>query len=1055
MNEFKNFSYEDEEYLPNLPYHLIKAGQDDDLHKLLCDETEQGSNEWYQFRESHGQEVGYLTDVDSAWQLAEKAFNNFPSHSISLQCRYALIISSLNSVVKHIPTALLAVLLEKQVWTPSQGLAYIRQMVSMHKTFSETLNNEPLNIANEMAQAIVALAPYLPSESLLTESLILLQTVEDVEFLEGLIPYLKKLYFLQKVLTMAKGIEDEAVRANIIKVLIPHLPEPLLAEVLTTVRTSIKSAKRQVQLLSKLVFHLTGVLQTRAFESLLEMIQIISNPEDRVKILTELISQLPETQCKRAIEEAIAAVHAIEDVENRAQVLIELIPYLSETQQKQIIEETITATFMIRDAEKKTQVLKTLIRYFPLSEAQQEQVCEKAILAVRVIENNFSQQSLKWWANVSANFEDLAIRLAQEHEDKYVQALELAYLIPYLPEVLQKRLFKETLPLIQAIKTKRIDALLTLISLLPETLAMELFTIIKTIEDANSLVKVLTALALRLPQPLQVGVLEEALARARSIRDGVSRTNALTEIAPHLPQPLQIQVLEETVITAQTIEDSKSRANALVVLVPYLPQNRQEQILEKLLEVATTIEYPDYRARWLTQLIPNLSSTLRGRVLKEILAAIREIKPSSGGSEITWESERSELIVKIAPYLSKPFLQEALLTVRSINDTDKKAELLSKMAAYLPETLLQEVLITARTIRDTSERTEALARIIPHLSKLLQGQVIEETLALGHSIGSSIWWINTLIEISSLLSEKFREMVLTEALAVARSLDKTSAKVKALINLYSYLPQRKQVFLEVLEILKTIQQESELVAGLSELAPLLPSSLLPDALTIARSIQNTDYQVLVLVQLLPYSSDASLEDVLSLAHTIKQDSERTKALAQLASHLPDSLQEQVFKEVMATVRIIPANERVEVITNLLDYLPVPLRDELCIEAIAMTLETQTLLTSIKISRFIRFLPESLLQNTLKYVREIKYNPTRTIALSELAHRLATLSNPSLVNLWLEKQNGDNLLHFLSHRSRNQLFSDLGNLIPLLALLGSEECIIELFRAIQDVNRWWP
>jgi hypothetical protein len=93
------------------------------------------------------------------------------------------------------------------------------------------------------------------------------------------------------------------------------------------------------------------------------------------------------------------------------------------------------------------------------------------------------------------------------------------------------------------------------------------------------------------------------------------------------------------------------------------------------------------------------------------------------------------------------------------------------------------------------------------------------------------------------------------------------------------------------------------------------------------------------------------------------------------------------------------------------------------------------------------------------VESHKINPgkvsLRARALPALVPRLATLPRPGLSRLWLEQQDGANLLRFLARCTRADLLADLRALAPVIAALGGEEAVAETFRAIQDVGRWWP
>jgi hypothetical protein len=108
----------------HLTWHLEQAGQEDKLHALMREETAEGRNGWYEACERLGQVAGYLSDVDRAWRLTEKAFADRRSPiAIGLQCRYALITASLCSLAGNISPALLAALVAKGIWPGPQGLA--------------------------------------------------------------------------------------------------------------------------------------------------------------------------------------------------------------------------------------------------------------------------------------------------------------------------------------------------------------------------------------------------------------------------------------------------------------------------------------------------------------------------------------------------------------------------------------------------------------------------------------------------------------------------------------------------------------------------------------------------------------------------------------------------------------------------------------------------------------------------------------------------------------------------------------------------------------------
>ncbi|MFN9734841.1 MAG: hypothetical protein ACK544_13105, partial [Microcystis sp.] len=148
-------SLEDDGYIYNhLLWHLEKAQQIAQIHLLLREETAEGHNGWYSQCEKEGKTAVFIKDIARAWQLAEEHFSENKSEFMGLQVRYALITTSLNSLAGNIPAELMALLIQHEIWTPAQGLAYVRQ------------NQDD----GKRAERLKAISPHLPS-TLLPEAL--------------------------------------------------------------------------------------------------------------------------------------------------------------------------------------------------------------------------------------------------------------------------------------------------------------------------------------------------------------------------------------------------------------------------------------------------------------------------------------------------------------------------------------------------------------------------------------------------------------------------------------------------------------------------------------------------------------------------------------------------------------------------------------------------------------------------------------------------------------------------------------------------------------------
>ncbi|MCZ8191643.1 MAG: NB-ARC domain-containing protein, partial [Microcystis sp. LE19-338.1B] len=298
----------DDGYIYNqLLWHLEKAGQIAQIHLLLREETAEGHNGWYSQCEREGKTAIFIKDVSRAWQLAEEHFIENPSQSIALQVRYALITTSLNSLATNIPPELIAALIKHEIWTPAQGLVYVRQSQDSSK----------------QAEGLEKITPYLPP-TLLPEALEIARGIgnEDsrAEALTGLAPHLPE-SLLPEALGIARGIGNEGSRARALTGLAPHLPESLLPGALEIAR-GIGNGNSRAWALVGLAPHLPEVLP-----GALEIARGIGNEYSRAWALIGLAPHLPES----LLPEALEIARGIGNEYYRAEALTGLAPHLPES----------------------------------------------------------------------------------------------------------------------------------------------------------------------------------------------------------------------------------------------------------------------------------------------------------------------------------------------------------------------------------------------------------------------------------------------------------------------------------------------------------------------------------------------------------------------------------------------------------------------------------------------------------------------------------------------------------------------------------------------------
>ncbi|NEQ82672.1 MAG: hypothetical protein F6K26_21240 [Moorea sp. SIO2I5] len=617
-----------------LTWHLEKAGWVEEVHQLLQEETEAGRNGWYETCERLDQLGGFVKDVAKAWQLAEDAFSSSPTRSISLQCRYALMVSSLNSLLGHIPGELMAALVEKKIWTPVQALAYVQYIQDPQRR----------------AEALEELAPKLP-ETLLSEALKIARAITDqsdrARALSGLAPYLPEI--LPEALEAARAITNDRDRAYALIRLAPQLPE-ILSEALEAAR-AITNDRDRAYALIRLAPQLPEILPEA-----LEAARAITNDRDRAYALIRLAPQLPEI-----LPEALDAARTITDESDRGYALSELAPQLPE-----ILPEALEAARALTNQSDRARALSRLARHLP-------EILPEVIKAAQATDESSRAEAL---SELAPHFPEIlpeALKATRAITSQFSRGHGLSKLAPQLPEML----LPQALEAAQAITDNENRAILLskLAPQLGERLLSQALEVARAITDNTDRANALNEIGAQLPE-----ILPEALDAARAIINESSRAYALSELAPKIPE-----IIPEALEEARAITDESSRAHALIRLAPQLPQ-----ILSEALEEARAITDESSRAIALSELAPQLPEILpealeaaqaitdefiRAIALSELAPHFPEIllEGLEGARELTNEFQSALVLSELAPHSPESLLSEVIETARAIQSEYHRA----------------------------------------------------------------------------------------------------------------------------------------------------------------------------------------------------------------------------------------------------------------------------------------------------------------------------------------------------------------------------------------------
>jgi hypothetical protein len=1086
----------DDSYIhAHLTWHLEQASQADEVRTLLCEETAEGRNGWYEACERLGQTAGYLQDVARAWRLAEEEFATRHSPlAIGLQCRYALVTASLNSLAKGIRPPLLSALVEKGVWSPVQGLAYACQapdsrqrataLASLAPYLAEPLLREALAVARTIEQeywqawalagllrrlarlgypaealamareigcedrfsyghVLSSLAPYL-SKSLVRETLV--QEIESISSYARteLLGRLAELGDPEEALAAAREIQDEDERAKALAKLAPHLPKPLLHEALAAVR-EICDVKYQAHALAGLASRLAELGDP---EKGLATVRAIHDQGWQAVALVRLAPHLP----KPLLQEALAAAQEIYDVKCQAHALAGLAPYLPEPEREQILGEGLAAARAIKKADDRAKALAELAPHF--TEPVKDEILREALAAARGIKkaDGRAKALVELTAHFTEPLKDEILRealAAIRETEEITRSFVLLWLTPYLPG----KFLREALTAGKEIgreywyRYEEINSALPL----PEPLVREELAAAREIRDEDWQARALVELVPHLPEP----PVREVLAAAQAIRDEDWRAQALVRLAPHLPEPL----LRQALAAVRAIRDEMYRARALAELAPHLPESEREQALWEELAAARSIEWKPAQAKALAGLALRLAELGHTR---QSLAAVQEIRD---------EDHRARALAELTPHLPESereqALREALAAAQAIWHKGAQAKALAKLAPHLPELLLQEALATAREIQDGYWRAEALIGMAPHLPELL----LREVLAAAREIESE--WRRA--EALAKLTPRLAELGCTqEALVTAQGIRDKEYRARALAELASHLPEsereirdeydRAQVLAELarqlaglgytqraLAVMREIHYEDWQAKELTKLVLHLPESkrdqVLQEALAAVQIIGDERHQAKALAELAPHLPESLLWDALMITRAICIKEYRARALAELAPHLPESEREVVLGEALAAAQgILDEHDRMETLTELAPYLPeLLLRDALVTTRAIRDKKYR----ARALAGLAPYLTEPLLREALAIARTLQDEFETPELLARLVRHIVVRSSITFSPLWCD------MLHALACLTRGNLLSCLRDLDSTIVTLGGPEAAAETVRAIQDVGGWWP
>ncbi|WP_434683587.1 NB-ARC domain-containing protein [Pseudanabaena minima] len=686
----------------HLTWHLEQANWGDELHALMSMSDAKGRNAWFEACDRLGQPAIFVDDVARGWKIAERGYEGDRAGAIVLQCRYALITATLNSLVENLPIGMMAEFVKHGFWTVEQAWAYVEQMQDEYK-IAEAIQVLATYLSKSLLQEALQAAREIKDESSRARVLSELAKVDSAYFEEALqaareikaersrarvlseLAKIDSAYF-EEALQATRKIENEYIRANVLSEL-TKIDSAYFEEALQAVR-EIKSEEHRTQVLSKLaninsayfdfdmllsaageikseysrarVLLLLARIDSAYFEEALQATRKIENEYIRADVLLSL-ARIDSAYC----EEALQTARELESEYSRADVLSELARIDSA-----YFEEALQVAREIKDKDRRQKVLSKLANidatYF-----------EEALQVAREIDFEYSRASvLSELAKIDSAYFDLLLEAAREIKDEEILANVLLSLAK-----IDSAYFEEALQAAREIESEYIRVMvLSELAKIDSAYFEEALQATREIESEYIRAEILIELA-----KIDSASFDLLLEAAREIKDEDSRASVLSELAK-----IDSAYFEEALQVARKIEIEYSRVRVLSALAKI-----DSASFDLLLEAARDIKNVDSRAEVLSAL-----AKIDSAYFEEALQAAKEIES---------EYIRVRVLSELAK-IDSAYFDLLLKVARDIKNVDSRAEVLSTLAK-IDSAYFEEALQAAREIKDNNSQPRVLSAL--------------------------------------------------------------------------------------------------------------------------------------------------------------------------------------------------------------------------------------------------------------------------------------------------------------------------------------------------------
>lgn len=808
---------------------------------------------WYRtselLTETHS---SFLIGISHVWQRAND------NQAIGEQIRCALITTSLRSLATSIPSQLIANLVKLKRWTPTQALTYIRQASRLEDRIEAIVTIWPFvpeqlqisimedalaDVASckdsyEKAKLLTSLIPNLPI-SLLDKAFKLAVGIfffnrcdpirelalrqaqsgnyNEAIFVAGFQHHLYwKIETLIHLIPELPEIERESIlagishlllymrgrgdRLNVLIKLLPHLSDH---EKMKTVQECLKLGEEfgyPTSLIELLPF-VEALDKERLINEILETVKKQTQPQDQATALKRLIplmsfdvqtiplslvsifghhnwqgEVLAALACRLAMlgypSEALEQVRTNSNNKVRLIAIAPLLPYLTQKERDQILSEILRSLPQLTD---------------------DHELCKKILEQVAP---HLSETQL-----------ESAIEIAHRIEIRRIQSEILTFLAPYCQESRQLEVLDETLKIARIIQDEvwQVEPLVEAGKNLANTniknsAIMTAFIAAQKISRPDMRVRVLTAVAPHLLEPLRSQAFKEALVAVRQMSWGTDeRFRALISVLP-------TSFLEEAFQIAQSWGNNM-RMHLMAYVADRLPDPDKIRIWRHILETSSQFN-PVFQAQFLAGEAHLLPLPLMDQALT--LARKFPVKPNVPNGSLRI-NVLTALALRESGSKRIELMNEALAIAKNEIGHQYWVQILAQICNSIPELINEEAkkeaLQSTELIESPRIRAQTLAMLAPHFPEPKRSDLYQLVFELIDKAQ-----IHELSYVLDTLSVNLPLNLVPRALELVRSLPDPQDRVKLSIQFAFYVDEATKLIL-IEEIFSLMPQKDRAFSG--------------------------------------------------------------------------------------------------------------------------------------------------------------------------------------------------------------------------------------------------